>query len=209
VSEIVVLCEGNTEELAVRHFIARHWQADNLGSVGLKRINLHGKLENVGKFAKLYLDEQDVLAVFTLVDLQGMTRVDHPPGDKLEAKIQRVREWLRAQVNHARGAQFFPHICVHQTEAWILAEGQALAARLKDSGVEPDPNAELKDFQNPPSNRLNELFLRFKSRRYGKITDGEPLFAAMQFPPVYNSCRHFQAFYDDLRAIASSSPSSS
>jgi len=160
-----VLCEGNTEELAVRHFIARQWQADNLGSVGLKRIDLDGKLGNVGKFARLYLDEQDVLAVFTLVDLQGMTRVDHHPGDKLETKIERVREWLREQVNHARADRFFPHICVHQTEAWILAEGQALAARLKGSGIAPDPNAELKDFQNPPSNRLNKLFLRFTESR--------------------------------------------
>ena len=109
VSEIVVLCEGNTEELAVRHFIARQWQADNLGSVGLKRIDLDGKLGNVGKFARLYLDEQDVLAVFTLVDLQGMTRVDHHPGDKLETKIEHVREWLREQVNHARADRFFPH----------------------------------------------------------------------------------------------------
>jgi hypothetical protein len=209
VSEIVVLCESNTEELAVRYFIARQWQADDFGSVGLKRINLRGKLENVGKFATRYLDQKDVLGVFTLVDLQGMTRIVHPPDDKLETKIERVREWLRAQVNHARGDQFFPHICVHQTEAWILAEGQAVAALLEGSGIAPDPNAELKDFQNPPSSRLNELFLGFKSRRYGKTTDGQPLLAAMQFEPVYNSCRYFRAFYDDLRAVASGSPSSS
>lgn len=208
-SAIVVLCEDKTEELAVRHFVARQWRADSFGSVGLKGIRLHAKLENVGKLAKLYLDEQDVLAVFTLVDLQGMARVVHRPNDSLQAKIERVRAWLRAQVNHTRARQFFPHICVHQTEAWILAEGQALAASLKGSGIAPDPNAELKDFQDPPSNRLNKLFLRFKSRRYGKITDGEPLFAAMQFEPVYNSCQNFRAFYDDLRAVASSSASSS
>lgn len=208
-SRIVVLCEGDTEELAVRHFIARQWQTDNLGPVGLKRINLHGKLENVGKFARLYLDEQDVLAVFTLVDLQGMTRVIHSPNDNLEAKIERVREWLRARVTHARARQFSPHVCVHQTEAWMLAEGHALARRLKDPAIEPDPNAELKNFQNPPSDRLNELFLRRRSSRYNKISDGQPLFAAMQFDPVYSSCRHFREFYDDLRALASTSPSSS
>lgn len=204
-----MLCEGNTEELAVRYFIARQWQADDFGSVGLKRINIRGKLENVGKFATRHLDEKEVLAVFTLVDLQGMTRVVHPPGDELDAKIQRVRTWLRAQVNHTRARQFFPHVCVHETEAWILAEGHALARRLKDPGIEPDPNAEQTNFQNPPSERLNELFLRRRSGRYNKITDGQPLFAAMQFEPVYNSCQNFRAFYDDLRAVASSSPRSS
>jgi len=33
VSRIIVLCEGDTEELAVRYFIARQWQSDGLGSV--------------------------------------------------------------------------------------------------------------------------------------------------------------------------------
>lgn len=203
-SRIVVLCEGDTEALAVRHFIARQWKSDGLGFVGLHRIGLDGKLQNVGRFANRYFDEQDVLAVFALVDLQGMTRVDHQLQDNLEMKIQRVRNWLRAQVSHARANDFFPHVCVHQTEAWILAEGRALAARLNDPGIEPDPNAEYKNFQNPPSSRLNGLFLRSKGRRYNKITDGTPLFTAMRFAHVYDSCRYFGAFYDDLKAAGSS-----
>jgi hypothetical protein len=204
VSRIVILCEGDTEELAVRHFIARQWKSDGFGSVGLKPINLDGKLQNVGKFANLSLDEQDVVAVFSLVDLQGMTRVVHPSQDNLETMIQRVRKWLSAQVNRARAAQFFSHVCVHQTEAWILAEGCALATRLRDPGIEPDPNAEIKNFANPPSKRLNELFLRYKKRRYSKITDGTPLFTWMRFVPVYDSCRYFHAFYDDLKAAGGS-----
>ncbi len=200
-SKIVVLCEGDTEELAVRHFIARQWVADGLESVGLKSINLDAKFEKLGIFASGYLDDQEVLAVFTLVDLQGMTKVAHQHEDSLETKIQRVRGWLRAQVNHARANSFFPHVCVHQTEAWILAEGHALAARLGDPNIRPDSNAELKNFQNPPSERLNELFLRIKKRRYHKIGDGTPLFKAVESQPVYNSCRYFREFYDDLKAV--------
>jgi hypothetical protein len=204
VSRIVILCEGDTEELAVRHFIARQWKSDGFGSVGLKPTNLDGKLQNVGKFANLSLDEQDVVAVFALIDLQGMNRVDHQPQDNLERKIQQVRRWLSAQVNHTRADQFLPHVCVHQTEAWVLAEGRALATRLPESKIEPDLNAEIKNFANPPSKRLNELFLKYKKRRYNKIADGTPLFTSMRFAPVYDSCRYFQAFYDDLRAAGRS-----
>lgn len=200
-SRIVVLCEGDTEELAVRQFIVPQWNSEGLGSVGLKGINLDGKLERAGKFAVGYLDEQEVLAVFTLVDLQGMTKVAHQHEDSLETKIQRVRDWLQAQVNHPRANRFFPHVCVHQTEAWILAEGHALAARLGDPNIRPHSNAELKNFQNPPSERLNELFLRIKKRRYNKKRDGTPLFNAMEFQPVYNSCQYFQKLYDDLKAV--------
>jgi hypothetical protein len=207
VSRIVVLCEGDTEDLAVRYFIFRQWQVDGFGSVGLKRVSLGGKPEKAGDFAGRYLGERAVLAVFTLIDLQGMTRAVHPPQDNLEAKVERVQRWLRAQVTHARAGRFFPHVCVHEVEAWILAEGKALAARLKDRSIQPDPDAEWKNFQNPPSDRLNELFRRKVSRRYNKRADGQPLFAAMQFEPVYNSCPHLRAFYDDLRAVASTSPS--
>ena len=196
-----MLCEGDTEELAVRHFIAPQWISEGRGSVGLRSINLDGKLDKGGKFAGGYLDEQEVLAVFTLVDLQGMTKVAHQNEDSLQTRIQRVRDWLCAQVNHARANLFFPHVCVHQTEAWILAEGHALAARLGDPDIRPDPNAELKNFQSPPSQRLNELFLRFKKRRYNKKSDGTPLFKAMGFPPVYNSCQYFRELYDDLKAV--------
>jgi hypothetical protein len=200
-SKVVLLCEGDTEELAVRHFIVPQWNSEGLGAVGLKSINLYGKIQNAGKFASRYLDDQEVSAVLTLVDLQGMTKVSHQPQDNLETKIRRVRDWLRAQVTHARANQFFPHVCVHQTEAWILAEGHALAARLGDRNIGQDLRAEFKNFQNPPSQRLNELFLRIKKRRYNKIADGTPLFKAMQFMPVYGSCQYFQEFYNNLKDV--------
>jgi len=197
-----VLCEGESEEIALRCFIARQWESDGLASVGLRGINLSGKIQNAGKFANLYLDDNEILAVFTLVDLQGTTQVIHQPQDGLAEKVQRVREWLRGQVDHVRANQFFPHICVHQIEAWILAEGNALRARLRDLEIQADPKAELKNFQNTPSRRLNELFLRSKSTRYNKKIDGTPLFKAMAFEPVYTCCSYFRAFYDDLKAVA-------
>jgi hypothetical protein len=201
---IVVLCEGKTEYLAVRHFVARQWEADGLASVGLDPRDLRGHLDRVGIFGCNYLDEGDALAVFALVDLQGMKRVSHPPNDELGAKVRRVQGWLRDQVGqHARARYFFPHVSVHQVEAWILAEGAALSRRLRDPSIAPDPKAEGKDFQNPPSKRISELFLRSKEkRRYQKIEDGEPLFSNMEFQPVYDSCLYFRKFYDDLKAAA-------
>ena len=122
----------------------------------------------------------------------------------LQLSIDRVpgfRDWLHAQVNHARANWLFPHVCVHQTEAWILDEGHALAVRLGDPNIRPHSIAELRNFQNPPSQRLNELFLRIKKRRYNKKRDGTPLFKAMEFQPVYNSCQYFREFYNDLKAV--------
>jgi hypothetical protein len=199
---VVVLCEGDTEELAVRYFVWRQWRDEGLASVGLKPINLYGKLEDTAKFATDYLDDQQVLSVFALIDLLRMNRVRHQPNDALEVKVARVRDWLCDRVVHPRQADFHPHVSVHEVEAWILAEGKALSQRLQDASIAPDPQAEVKNFLKPPSKRISEYFRRSKRTRYRKIADGRPLFSKMEFQPVYDSCQYFRKFYDDLRAVA-------
>ncbi len=206
-SKIIILCEGDTEELAIRHFVSRQWQAEGLTSVGLQNINLRGRLQDIVTKAPLFLDDDDNLAVFTLIDLYGMDRVNHNANDGPEVKVNRVRGWLKNQVSHRRSNSFFPHVSVHETKALILAEGVALGTRLYDSGIKADPEAEGKNFQKPPSKRINELFLKRRhADRYHKIVDGTPLFKALQFEPVYNSCRYFRSFYDDLRSIGRNIP---
>jgi hypothetical protein len=200
-SRIVVVCEGPTEELAVRRFVAKQWKEDGLASVGLHHRCVPPR--QIGRFACASLDKQDVLAVFTLLDLYGMNLVTHPPDDELAAKVDRVRSWLRAQVGaHPRAEDFFPHVSVHEVEAWILAEGTALSRRLQDPSIRPDSQAELKDFQKPPKKRIDELFWRNKKTRYRETLDGQPLFSEMSFQPVYDSCPYFRKFYDDLKAAA-------
>ena len=95
---IVLLCEGDTEELAVKHFVTRQWQGDGLGSIGLHSVNLSGKLQDAPVKTHLYLDETDVLAVFALIDLHGMDRVEHHPEDPLKTKVERVQDWFRSIV---------------------------------------------------------------------------------------------------------------
>jgi hypothetical protein len=199
---IVVLCEGKTEERAVRFFVGRQWALDGLSTIGLDRVDLRGHLDKVALFARNYLDEPNVLAVFTLIDLYGMNLVPHPANDELAAKVRRVQNWLRSQLGQfTRSRDFKPHVSVHEVEAWILAEGAALASKLGNPRIKPDPQAETKNFQNPPSRQMSELFLKSKGRHYQKIEDGEPLFSKMSFQPVYDSCRYFRNFYDDLKSV--------
>lgn len=172
-------------------------------AIGLHAISLRGKLQDAPLKAALYLDEPEVRAVFTLVDLYGMNRVVHNHDDSIDSKVERVRNWFRTRIQHQRAKDFLPHVCVHETEAWLLAEGLALAKRLDDDGIKPDPHAEAKNFQNPPQKRINDLFLSHKGERYNKIRDGSPLFGAVQFELIYKHCKYFQAFYDDLNGVAS------
>ncbi|MGA8740724.1 MAG: DUF4276 family protein, partial [Terracidiphilus sp.] len=119
---IVILCEGRTEELAIRFFILKQWARDGLSSVGLDHVNLRGHLDKVAPYARNYLDDPEVLAVFTLVDLYGMTNVTDPQNDDLEARVRRVQTWLHDPLREHKRTKFFvPHVSVHEVEAWILA----------------------------------------------------------------------------------------
>ena len=137
---IVILCEGDTEELAVNYFVRRQWRDEGLQGVGLKPVNLYGKLEEAGRFAADYLDDGEVLSVFALIDLLRMNRVKHQANDPLDAKVERVRSWLRSQVHHHRRAQdFFPHVSVHEVEAGYWQRGRPFRRGCKTRALDPIP----------------------------------------------------------------------
>lgn len=188
--------------MAVRRFLSRQWQADGFSPIGLKPIGLGGRLRDIARKTPLFLDSPSTLAVFTLIDLYGMPQLQRQPDDLLGDSVRKAKQWLRDQVCHPRFEDFIPHLCVHETEAWILAEGTALGKRLRDPSIKPDPNAESRDLGNPPSRRISELFQSRRSDRYHKILDGGALLSAMQFEPVYSRCEYFRTFYDDLRKVA-------
>lgn len=196
------MCEGETEEISIRHFVRRQWEADGLSAVGLHPINLGGKLEDIFAYVPRYRLDSRVVAVFTVIDLYGMNRVRHGQHDELADKVARVKHWLRDGVDASLSSYFHPHVSVHEVEAWVLAEGECLARRLKDSSISPESNAEGLDFINPPSRRIDALC---RSHRHGdgfhKINDGTPLFKCLQFGPVYGNCRYFREFYDDIKSV--------
>jgi len=202
---IVILCEGDTEEIAIKYFIRRQWEADNLRAIGLHPINLNGKLEDVFAYVPRYRRDSQVIAVFTLIDLYGMNRVQHGLQDGLADKVARVKTWLRNDFEADYGDFFYPHVSVHEVETWLLAEGECLAKRLKDAKIQPNPNAEAQNFDNPPSRRIDNLFKHHRRNDgYHKINDGIALFKCLQFEPVFKSCQYFREFYNGLKSVAQS-----
>lgn len=201
---IVILCEGETEEIAVKHFISRQWEVDGLRTVGLHPINLASKLEDVFDYVPRYRRDPQVIAVFALIDLYGMNRVQHRAHDELADKISRVKTWLRKNYGDDLMSFFYPHVAVHEVEAWLLAEGKCLAKRLKDLNIQPDPNAETKNFIDYPSKHIDSLFKSRRGDGYHKTNDGSPLFKCLQFEPVYDTCQYFREFYNQLKSVGQS-----
>lgn len=86
-------------------------------AIGLHSINLNGKLEDVFAYVPRYRRDSQVIAVFTLVDLYGMNRVQHGSNDSLADKVVRVKLWLRGDFGSDYANFFYPHVSVHEVEA--------------------------------------------------------------------------------------------
>jgi hypothetical protein len=196
------LCEGESEELAAKHFLRPQLDAVGLKAVGLRPINLNAKIEDIFTKTPRFRKDGDVVAVFTLVDLYGLHhRVQFPANATVGQKVDAARAWLRKGASDVDPGFFHPHLAVHDLEAWLLAEGVSLGKRLRHE-IDPDPRAEERDFDRPPNKQVNDLFVKHRDEGYRKTVDGPPLYKELAFDPVYRSCPYFREFYDDLRSVA-------
>jgi len=200
-TRIVLLCEGDSEEIAVKHFLRPQLDAVGLKAIGLRPINLNAKIEDIFAMTPRFRRDRDVFAVFTLIDLYGLNRAPSPANATVGEKVEAARAWLRKGASDVDPDFFHPHLAVHDLEAWLLAEGKALTKRLRHE-IDPDPRAEERDFDRPPNKRVNDLFLKHRDDGYRKTVDGPPLYKNLAFDPVYKSCPYFRDFYDDLKAVA-------
>ena len=192
---IYILCEGDTEENAIKYFIRPQW--DKMGE--LKSVALDSKTikpKDIHKQTKQLIENGDCDAVFLLFDLYGFPQ--ELKGLDYKEKQEYIVQKLKTESNYHD--LFFPHLAVHEIEAWVLADGDTLTAYFRNK-ISGENNAEEKNFQNNPSKRLNDLFNKYKHTRYYKNSDSSALFRKLNFTSVYNNCPYFRLFYDELVKI--------
>lgn len=127
---IVILCEGDTEVIAVKSFLRPQLDRDGLKSIGLPLINLKAKFGDIADKTERSKKDARVVAVFTLIDLYGLRGPSYPKAVSVAQKRSIARDWLQSQVPSVDAEFFHPHFAVHDIEAWLLAEGTALGSRL-------------------------------------------------------------------------------
>ncbi len=98
--------------------------------------------------------------------------------------------------------RFHPHIAVHELEAWIFADDQALFNWLGHR-VGPFPNTEAINIQNPPAKQLRDLTRHYARHKVAqKRLMSQRLFAQIDVEKVYSKCPHFKGFVDNLQQTA-------
>lgn len=199
--KFVLFCEGWTEKGALPEFLRRWLNSKLPEKVGVQPVRFNGWAEMVKDSpikARLHLSNPDVIAVVALLDLYGPTF--YPA--RLTAVAEKY-EWaktdLEKKANHPCFHQFF---AVHDLEAWILSQPEALpsAVRKKLPGNHVKP--ETINFDKPPAYLLKQLYEEATGRTYKKRTYGEDLFRKLDPHLVREKCPFFRRMADELMDLA-------
>jgi len=199
--KFVLFVEGHTERKALPGFLKR-WIDPRLEQrVGLKVVRFNGWAELINdstKKAKMYLNEDDVIAVFALLDLYGPTIY---PDDKqcTSERFEWAKNYLERKVGDHRFHQYF---AVHETEAWLLSNPDLFPKIIKNAFPGKVQNPEEVNFDKPPSKLLGELYREKTKRTYKKVAHGKELFDKLDPDVAYQKCPYLRELFDDMLKIA-------
>ncbi|MFI6468014.1 DUF4276 family protein [Streptomyces sp. NPDC050538] len=212
-----VLVEGQTEEQLVVSFFQPEALSNGiwLNPVMLKTRRPVGRPHDrggVSRWAMIHADIRRLLrdssahTVTTLLDFYGIPSdtpgvSDQVPGDAY-ARVTHVEQAMGKEVNDSR---FLPFLSLHETEAWVLAAADELAALYGRPELAENLNAQVRDAGGPelvndsphtaPSKRIQTAY-----PAYRKVTDGPHAISMLGLDALRNACPHLDAWLSLLEA---------
>lgn len=211
-----VLVEGQTEEAVVERVLRPVLEDRDVWvsySILTTRRLASGRKHRggVSTWAKIERDVRALLGdtsldvLTTMIDFYGLPADtpglgDVPPADPY-ARVEHVEAALAASIGDAR---FRPHLVLHETEAWVLAAGPAVARRASRPALAGELAAVVDGCGGPelvddgpetaPSKRLAALW-----PAYDKVVDGPAVIADAGVDRILAQCPHARRWLDSLR----------
>ncbi|AQG97523.1 hypothetical protein A9R05_00735 [Burkholderia sp. KK1] len=218
--EVVVICEGQTEETFVKGVLGEALAASNIfltprlipTSSGQRGGALNH--DRVIRMVRATLMERANTYVTTFFDLYGLDTsfagVAESRGIDPSERALNVERQFRQQVIDAtrcRAERFFPHIQPHEFEALLFSNVQELCASEQDWQISLEElHAVCARVTNPewindspqtaPSKRLERL-----RPRYRKAQHGPDIAARIGIAAILEKCPHFRQWYERLSAL--------
>jgi hypothetical protein len=132
-------------------------------------------------------------------DTPGMS--DQPSGD-VYARVGHVEQAMDRAIGNPR---FLAFLALHETEAWVLAAANELAAMFGRPKLADELKAQVEEAGGPelvnngpataPSKRIERAY-----PGYRKVADGPDAIARLGLQEVRNSCPHFDEWLTRLEA---------
>ncbi len=199
--KFILLCEGKTEQLALPEFLKRWLDVRLTQRVGIKPVKYEGwraLYDDYQKKAGMYLDEEDVVGVITLLDLYGPVFY---PQNKLSVveKIVWGREHFQNAIDHSKFRFFF---AVHELEAWLLSDPSLFPPEIQQSFPGRIQQPETVDFDEPPAKLLDKLYSLKLRKSFKKTTNGKELFLKLSPDIAYAKCPYLRELLDEMLRMA-------
>lgn len=194
---IVILVEGATEK-AFMGPLREHLKRRLAGR--MPRLVPHPYDGRIPKGDKLKRVVNDILsrapctdAVIALTDVYTGTG-DFESAD--DAKLK-MRTWVGDE------PRFFPHVALHDFEAWLLPYWNEIQRLAKHNGAVPAKNPETVNHGKPPAHRISDLFERGTcNRSYVKPRDAERILKGKDLQVAIDQCSELRAFVDTIEKLA-------
>ncbi|MEX1113373.1 MAG: DUF4276 family protein [Patescibacteria group bacterium] len=194
--KIAVLVEGRTEKAFfpfLRDFLHSRLPGSmpNLDPVVyLGRIPKEAKLRRI--VGTLLLGTKPADAVIALTDVYTGTN-DFTTAHDAKAKMA---TWVGGVAN------FFPHVALHDFEAWLLPYWNRIQQLAKHEQNPPAGAPESVNHNKPPSKVIAELFERGACRdSYSKERDSKRILNGQDLISSINSCPELKAFVNRILGL--------
>lgn len=202
----ILFVEGYTEKKGVVPFLKRNLDARLTVKVGIKTVRFEGwpeMVKDMSKKARMYLEgpgRNDIIAVMGLLDLYGPTFY-HDKITTTEERLNWAKEYLERSVGQERFKMFF---AVHEVEAWLLSQPEVFPREVGQELVSESKRPEEVNFDDPPSNRLEQLYLQKTGRKYKKVVCGSQLFAKLDPEVAASKCPELKKMLEWMLEMAKS-----
>lgn len=193
--KIAILVEGATEK-AFEKKLCEFLQS-RLGQrmPNLKLIPQSGRIPKEGKLKRIVenlLDNDGYNAVIALTDVYTGT---NDFKDANDAK-NKMNNWVGNNPN------FYPHTALHDFEAWLLPYWETIQKMAIHNRSAPSGSPETINHNNPPANRIKEIFRIGKCKRdYNKPIDGKAILEKNDLMIAIQSCPELKSFVNRIISL--------
>jgi len=193
---IAILVEGRTER-AFKPYLLSHLQKQLAGKMPkLDFLPYDGRIPTGDKLKRVVENllndkKHPADAVIALTDVY--TGSIPPQFPTAEAAKQRMREWVGAE------ARFYPHVALHDFEAWLLPYWEKIKKLTGSNRKAPGLHPEEIKHGNSPAYRLEEVFRTgSKTQSYVKTRDAGRILRDEDLAVAINACPELKAFVDRI-----------
>jgi len=200
----ILFVEGYTEKESMAPFLKRYLDEKLSVKVGIKTVRFdgwHEMVKDMPKKTRMYLegpDRNDIIAVIGLLDLYGPTFYPNNI-TTTDERLNWAKECLEKNVGQNRFKMFF---AVHEVEAWLLSQTEVFPKEVGQELVSESKRPEEVNFDDPPSKRLERIYLQKTGRKYKKRVYGSQLFSNLVPEIAANKCPELKKMLEWMLEMA-------